>query len=142
MSSMPATRVAPLAPSPMPSKEQRRQAIEALYATAYWLLSRARPHDAADVFRAMAFFAPADERGWLGLGTAHEHMDQPNLAVEMYGVGFAMAGSVRCELARARALRAVGQDDAATEALIRAEVAADEKDDDDLRRLVREEARE
>jgi hypothetical protein len=59
----------------------------------------------------------------------------------MYGVGFAMARSVRCEIARARTLRAVGQDEAAAEALLRAEVAADEKDDEDLRRLVRQEAR-
>jgi hypothetical protein len=129
----------PLTPAIPPTGEKRKQAIEALYATAHWLFARERPYDASDVFRAMAFFAPGDERAWLGLGTCHEQMRQPSLALQIYGVGSAMARSVRCEIARSRALRAGGQDDAADQALERAAALADERDDDEERALVRHE---
>jgi tetratricopeptide (TPR) repeat protein len=125
-----------LAPAAPPTGEKRKQAIEALYATAHWLLSRERPHDAADVFRAMAFFAPADERAWLGLGTCHSKVGQPQLALEIFGTGAALARSVRCELARARALSEEGRDRDAEVALERAARMADEQDDDDARALV------
>ena len=85
----------------VPMSDRRAQAIEAMYSTAHWLVSRRRWSDASDVFRAMAFFAPSDERGWLGLGTCHESLGHGFLALQMYGVGFAMSRSVRCEL-RAR----------------------------------------
>ena len=130
-----------LHPATLPTGEKRKHAIEALYATAHWLFSRERPHDASDVFRAMAFFAPADERAWLGLGTCHERMRQPSLALEIYGVGSALARSVRCEIARARALREAGRDDAADEALERAHDLANENDNDDERALVLQERR-
>src|SRR5580658_9087912 len=96
------------AASAVPTGEKRKQAIEALHATAHWLVSRERAHDAADVFRAMAFFAPADERAWLGLGTCHLKMRQPGLALEIFGIGAALARSVRCEIARSRGLREAG----------------------------------
>ncbi len=126
-------------PGTFPTGERRKEAIEALYATAHWLFSRERPHDASDVFRAMALFAPGDERAWLGLGTCHEHMRQPAIALEIYGVGSALARSVRCEVARARALREAGREEAADEALERAATLAEERDDDDDRELVRRE---
>jgi tetratricopeptide (TPR) repeat protein len=131
----------PLAPANPPTGEKRRQAIEALYATAHWLLSRERPHDAADVFRAMAFFAPSDERAWLGLGTCHAKVGQPLLALEIFGTGAALARSVRCELARARALSEQGRDRDAENALDRAARLADEQDDDEARALVCHERR-
>jgi tetratricopeptide (TPR) repeat protein len=129
----------PLTPAVPPTGEKRKHAIEALYATAHWLFSRERHYDASDVFRAMAFFAPGDERAWLGLGTCHEQMRQTSLALQIYGVGSAMARSARCEIARARALRENGQDDAADQALERAGTLADEQDDDEVRALVRQE---
>jgi hypothetical protein len=125
----------------LPTSERRTQAIEAMYATAHWLASQRRWHDASDVFRAMAFFAPSDERGWLGLGLCHESLGHGFLALQMYGVGFAMTRSVRCEIARARALRQAGRDDEAEVALERAAAAADEHDNDDERTLVRIERR-
>jgi tetratricopeptide (TPR) repeat protein len=139
MMSMPISVSMSMAPPSPPTGERRRQAIEALYATAHWLLSRERTHDASDVFRAMAFFAPADERAWLGLGSCHELMGQPNLALEIYGVGSALARSARCEVARSRTLRSTGREDAASEALERAESMAAEHDDDAALALVRQE---
>jgi len=132
-----------MSPANLPTGEKRKQAIEALYATAHWLLSRERPHDASDVFRAMGFFAPGDERAWLGLGTCHERMGQRSIALEIYGVGSALARSVRCEIARARALREEGRTEAAEEALDRAAALADERceDEDEERKLVRDERR-
>jgi tetratricopeptide (TPR) repeat protein len=105
-------------PFAVPSRQaNREQSIEALYATAQWLLTRDRPRDAADVFCTMAFFAPADERAWLGLGTCHAKMEEPQKALEMYETGAALARSVRCEMARSRALSEAGRHREAEEAL-------------------------
>jgi hypothetical protein len=130
-----------LAPATPPTRENRKQAIEALYATAHWLLSRERVHDASDVFRAMAFFAPEDERVWIGLGSCHELLEQPNLALEIFGVGSALARSARCEIARSRVLRIEGRDEAADLALERAESIAEARGDDEGRALVERERR-
>jgi hypothetical protein len=107
--------------------------IEALYATGHWLVTRSRPEDAACVFRAMILLAPADERGWLGLGACHEAVDQPLLALELYGAAqVLLRRAVRCRLARARVLRVIGLDDEADDALLGAEALADEIGDDTL----------
>src|ERR1700691_5383150 len=100
---------AQMAPSPGFPRARLDEArgIEALYTTGHWLLSQDRPVDAACVLRAMALVAPTDDRSWLALGACHEALGQPEVALQMYGTGRVLARpSVRCDLARARILRA------------------------------------
>ncbi|MGA7124102.1 MAG: hypothetical protein WBY94_28630 [Polyangiaceae bacterium] len=128
------------APSSRPST------VEAIYATAHWLLFRERVEDAAKVFRVMLRVAPHDERGWLGLGECHERIDQPRIAAELYGAGSVIAGgsravSVRCLVARARALAKVGPGAEIEGILDAAESAAAAQDDEELLALVADERR-
>lgn len=111
--------------------------VEALYATGHWLLSQDRPADAACVLRAMALVAPTDDRSWLALGACHEALGQADVALQMYGTGRVLARpSVRCDLARARILRAHGRREEADVAVGTAREAAEEADDDALLELV------
>ena len=113
------------------------EAIEALYSTGHWLHSLGRHADAAVVFRAMAMASRTDERAWLALGACHEASGHTDIAVQLYGFGGVIAGpSVRCEIARSRALRGAGEDAKADEVLLRAEEIAEEEDDGALRALV------
>ena len=96
---------------------QTQSAIEALYTTAHWLHSQERARDAACVFRAMVCVAPTDERGWLGLGACHEAIEQPEVALEMYATGAAVARAARCEIARCRIFRSIDQRRDALDAL-------------------------
>ncbi len=129
-------------PSGAPNPLRRAQAIEALYATAFWLIGERRFQDAAEVLRVMARFAPADERAWLALGTCHEGLHQTTIALEMYGVGRVLAGpSVRCEIARVRLLRRLGRDGEADDVLDQAATLAEDVGDDELDALVRAERR-
>jgi Flp pilus assembly protein TadD len=123
-----------------PVDEER--GIEALYATGHWLLSQDRTADAACVFRAMALLASTDERAWLALGACHEALDQPKLALEMYGTGHVLARpSVRCDIARARLLRAGDRKDDADAVLEKAAETAETLDDEALIHLVEAERR-
>jgi hypothetical protein len=124
----------------------RPHAVEAIYATAHWLLSRERAVDAAKVFRVMLRVAPRDERGWLGLGECHERIDQVRIAAELYGAGSVIAGgtrsvSVRCLLARARALCKLGRCDDIPWILDTAAQAAEAQENDELVSLVASERR-
>ena len=112
------------------------QAIDALYATGHWLLGQERFKDAADVFRAMAKAKPEDERGWLGLGQAHEGARQIVIAKEMYVTGVTLASGGRCAIALARVLREMGHDAEAAEAIDFADTVANGNEDDSLRGLV------
>jgi tetratricopeptide (TPR) repeat protein len=114
--------------------------VEAIYATGHWLFEREQFENAAKVFRVMLHAAPRDERGWLALGECHERIGQPRIALELYGAGSVVAApSARCDLARARALRALDRGDEADEALDRALQLASEGDDADLVALARRE---
>jgi hypothetical protein len=125
------------------TREQRRNAIEAIYATGHWLLGEGRPKDAARVLHAMALLAPADERCWLALGACHQAMGQPLVALEMYGIGRVLAKpSVRCEVARVRVLRVLEREDDARIALEQAVTTAEAVDDPVLSELVRAETEE
>lgn len=94
-----------------------RSAADTLYSLGHWLLTVDRTSDAADVLRVLLLASPEDERGWLGLGECHERTDQPRIALELYSAGsVAAAPSVRCQVGRARILRALGRDDEADEA--------------------------
>jgi tetratricopeptide (TPR) repeat protein len=129
-----------------PSPPSRPAAVEAIYATAHWLLARERPADAAKVFRVMLRVAPRDERAWLGLGECHERIDQLRIAAELYGAGSVIAGdarsvSVRCLLARARTMGKLGRSGEIDRILDAAERAASEQDDDSLVALVASERR-
>jgi hypothetical protein len=136
-----------------PRVQSRKSAIEAIYATAHWLLGRERVADAAKVFRTMIRAAPGDERGWLGLGECHERIHQPRIAAELYGAGSLAASvkrvgdgagivpSVRCLLARARVLAANDRAEDALGALEAAAQAAADQDDDELATLVAKERR-
>ncbi len=117
------------------------QALEALYSTGHWLLSQERFKDAADVFRAMANASPEDERGWLGLGQAHEGAQQRVIAKEMYLTGLTLAHGGRCAIALARVLREMGNDADAVEAIDFAENVARDCDDEALAALVAYERR-
>jgi tetratricopeptide (TPR) repeat protein len=114
--------------------------VEAIYATGHWLFAREEWANAAKVFRVMIHTAPRDERGWLALGECHERIEQPLIALELYGAGSVVAApSARCDLARARTLRELDRDDEADEAFARAEQLAAEGDDEDLVALARRE---
>jgi hypothetical protein len=124
----------------------RPATIEAIYATAHWLLGRDRPADAAKVFRVMLRLAPRDERGWLGLGQCHERIDQNLIAAELYGAGSVIAGgarslSVRCLVARARTMAQLGRSADVESMLDVAAQAAATHDDSELAALVERERR-
>jgi TolA-binding protein len=87
-----------------------QRAADALYACGHALFSERRYSDAATVFRALAAAVPSDERGWLGLGSCHEAIDQHGMAIEMFRVGQELSQSTRCAVARARALKTINQD--------------------------------
>jgi hypothetical protein len=112
------------------------QAIEGLYATGHWLLGQCRFKDAADVFRTMVNAQPEDERGWLGLGQAHDGANQKLIAREMYLTGVTLAHSGRCAIALARILRDTNQDAEAAEVIDFADAMAKETDDGALAALV------
>ena len=115
----------------------RARALDALYATGHWLLSRERVEDAASVFRGMALLAPDDERPWLALGACHETLKQTQLAMDMYSTGQVLTTpAVRSRLARARVLSLLGRDDEASEARARAHEVAEVFGDDVLVALV------
>jgi hypothetical protein len=136
-----------------PRTPSRKNAIEAIYATAHWLLGHERTAEAARVFRTMIHAAPGDERGWLGLGECHERIRQPRIAAELYGAGSLAASatradgaagivpSVRCLLARARALATLDREADALSAIEAAAQAAEDQDDDELAALVASERR-
>lgn len=111
-------------------------AIEALYATAKWLLDQNRVIDAVHVFRAMLVAVPVDERGWLGLGACHESLGHLSIAADLYAYGATTCGGVRCHVARARVLRVLGRDSDAEAALDAAEYALSPDNDDTEHALV------
>jgi hypothetical protein len=124
--------------------ETRRSALEAVYATSYWLLTRDRIAEAAAALRLMVRAEPGDERGWLGLGECHERIGQPRIAAELYGAGSVAASSigspsVRCLLARARVLRSIDRDEEADAALEAAASVAEKLNDDAVSALVSQE---
>jgi Flp pilus assembly protein TadD len=114
-------------------------AIEALYATGYWLFTRGDVAHAQSVFRAMIHLAPHDERAWLALGACYEAERQPDLALSLYGSATEMASAPRCEIARARILRSRGREHEARRALARAAISAHELQDEELHELVESE---
>jgi hypothetical protein len=85
----------------------------------------------------MAKTQPDDERGWLGLGHAHERAEQPVVAKEMYATGVTLARGGRCAIALSRLLREHGHDDAAAEVIDFAAQVAHDKDDEALAALVK-----
>lgn len=112
------------------------EALEALYATGHWLLGQGRFENAAEVFRAIATARPSDERGWLGLGQAHEGASHALIANEMYATGVTLARSGRCAIALSRLMRERGRDSEAAEAIDFADHVARENADDALEALV------
>lgn len=117
------------------------QTIEALYATGHWLFAQNRHAEASEVFRVMAMSKPDDERAWLALGTCHERIGQPRLAVELYGVAASVAApAIRCAIARGRVLRSLDEDDAARRAFETAYEEAIACGDEDLAGLALQEA--
>lgn len=104
---------------------------ETLYATGFWLLDQQRPSDALHVFRTMLAVAPADERGWLGLGEAHERLEQLDKAVRLYSLGLVTCTtSARLWLASARIATKLGRDEQALLAFDRARELAEEHDEE------------
>jgi Flp pilus assembly protein TadD len=121
-------------PTPVPSAPQ---AVDALYAVGHWLYNQDRFADAIRVFRAVLRVAPRDERGWLALGACHEALDQHDVALELYDQARRTAEAApRCNMARARVLRARGMEADARESLEEAARVADQLDDDEVRALL------
>jgi tetratricopeptide (TPR) repeat protein len=136
--SLPLSLVATFASTPPPDG-----AVEALYATGHWLFELSRYADAATVFRVLVRVAPKDERGWLALAYSHQAVGHDDIALEMLGAGRVLAAPApRCELARARALRALGRVEEADEALDSAADAAEESQDDEIADAIRRERRD
>lgn len=114
------------------------KAIEGLYACGHALLVQGHYADAAGVFRAMVMCAPADERAWLALGMCHEAAGQVGIALELWSVAMRSCSAVRCGIARSRALRAMGRDTEADDALDSAQNALEQGDDAELELLVQQ----
>jgi tetratricopeptide (TPR) repeat protein len=111
--------------------------VNSLYATGYSLFAEQRLSHARSVFRGMVHLAPEDERGWLALGACYEANHAPDLALRLYeAAGRVARGAPRCEVARARILRARGQVDEAGHALVEASRLAHVSADAELRELV------
>jgi Flp pilus assembly protein TadD len=111
--------------------------IEGIYATGYWLFMQQRVAHALSVFRAMIHLSPYDERGWLALGTCYEAQDQGDVALHVYASSLRMlVAAPRCQLARARILRAHGRSRDAQRALVEAGRAAQRSPDTELRELI------
>lgn len=104
-------------------------AIEAMYALGMWLLDGARDEDAAEPFRALVLTAPEDPRGWLGLGVVHERRGRTAAALVVYETGALASQSARCHVARARLYAAIGDDEAAADALDAAKSVAGDDDE-------------
>ncbi|MGD0676490.1 MAG: hypothetical protein ABSC94_13810 [Polyangiaceae bacterium] len=112
-------------------------AVEGLYATGYWLFTQQRVTHALSVFRAMIHLASFDERGWLALGACYEMQDEPDVALEVYVAGIRLIRSApRCEVARARILRARGRTREARGALAEAARTARNSQDEELSAIV------
>ncbi len=127
----------PAAVAAAPPEMTGLTAVEAFYAAGHWLYSQDRFDDAVTVFRAVIRLAPADERGWLALGACNEALDRHDVALELYEEARRVASaSPRCDLARARLLRARGRPGDAREAFARAEQAARHVDDEELHALI------
>jgi tetratricopeptide (TPR) repeat protein len=113
-----------------------KTALDALHAAGAWLLEQGRPRDAMDVFRAILLSAPDDDRGWLGLGAAHEAVAEVHVAIRLYELCVHAAQRGRCDIARARALRSLGRHHEAERALDDAERFLDRNDDEGVRALL------
>lgn len=112
------------------------RAIEGLYACGHALLAQQRYADAAGVFRAMIASAPHDERGWLALGMCHEAAGQTAIALELWSVSMQSGPAARCAIAAAKALRRLGRDTEADEALDAAQSALEPSEDAELEILL------
>jgi Flp pilus assembly protein TadD len=111
--------------------------VEALYATGYWLFIHRRTAYALAVFRGLVHLAPHDERGWLALGACYEAQEQHDQALALYEWAVQLAGGApRCEIARARILRARGDVHAARSALAEAARLALDHSDEELHAIV------
>ena len=119
------------------SPVSRADAMEAIYATGYWLLADERVAEAAMVFRTMIQGEPRDERGWLGLGECHERIDQPRIAAQLYGAASVIVTrSMRCLVARARVLSKLGEVREAEYLLDLVEQSPETRDEPELAELV------
>jgi len=83
---------------------------DTLYALGHELVDSGRASDALSVFRTMLLVVPDDERGYLGLGLAHEALADTDAALSLYALAQTYRGSVRSAVLRARLLRRIGRD--------------------------------
>src|SRR5580698_1869660 len=113
-----------------------RSAVDALYATGYFLFAEHQVSHARSVFRGMIHLAPDDERGWLALGACYESQ-YPDLALRLYEAARQSAPfAPRCELARACILRSRGRLFEARQALAEAARGAREARDAELQSVI------
>ncbi len=117
----------------IPTPANTSAAADGLYATAHWLYEAAKYTEATDVFRALLLVSPADERGWLGMGTCQVQLERRDVALKIFAMGaVAVPGSSRCCLAAAQVLLLDGHREAAEEALEKASEAAESAHDDEV----------
>jgi predicted Zn-dependent protease len=113
-----------------------QSAVDALYATGYFLFAEDQVTHARSVFRGMIHLAPDDERGWLALGACYEPQ-YPDLALRLYEAARQSAPfAPRCELARARILRSRGRLAEARQALAEAARGARQARDAELQSVI------
>jgi len=118
------------------------QTLDALYSTGHWLLAQERHRDALSVFRTMLLVDARDERGWLGLATCHEKLEEMAKAIELcrLAVSACAPNAVRVAIARARMHRALGAHDDARDAYEEALALADAANEDELAAMISQEA--
>ena len=122
-----------------PPRQTEELAVESLYTMAYQLFEGGRYDEALKLFRLVMQLRPEDERGWLGAGVCHESLGQWHIAVNMYAAAIVTTGkSVRCALSYHRVLKQLGKDEQAEQALERALQWAEQGDDEQDLRLVRQ----
>lgn len=122
------------------SSSSEAAAVDALYAMGHSKYSLGCFADAAAIFRIMIQAVPEDERGWLALGECHEQVGHSQIALELYGAGtVAVMHAARCEIARARLLRELGNPSDVEEAWEAAHEAAVALDDHELCALIEQE---
>ncbi len=115
--------------------------VEALYAVGHRLISDDRPRDAIALFRTMLLVDARDERGWLGLATCHEALDELEKALALCELAASACESpARVTLARARLHARLGAHIEAREAYAEAARLAYENGDREIATLVAEEA--
>lgn len=114
------------------------QTLDALYAVGHRLVAQDRARDAISLFRTMLLVDARDERGWLALATCHEKLDEPEKAIALCLLASSACEgkALRCAVARARLLNAIGEQEESRLAYVDAARMAESLADDEMVALI------